>query len=505
MNFRIEPDFAEFSRQREGGRVVPLWAEAVADTETPVSAFAKLGPAAPSFLFESAEINDLVGRYSFVGCGARLMLRGSGREVTVTEGEKQTTYTVEDDPLAEMERILARYPAASVPELPGCWGGAVGYLAYDAIRWIEPTIGPPPTDTLGVPDCFFVIPENILIFDHRQRRFRIVTTVFSTDGGNEAAYAAARTRLETVFRRLQTPLALPPLHPEHHEDPSGIVSNTTQERFHEMVATAQEFIRAGDAFQLVLSQRFSVPFSGDALDLYRALRFVNPSPYMFCLRCGDGLDLVGSSPEVHVRLTGELVEIRPIAGTRRRGADAEEDAALAADLLADEKERAEHLMLVDLARNDVGRIARPGSVEVSDFMTIERYSHVMHIVSHVSGQLAGGRSAFDVMRATFPAGTVSGAPKVRAMQIINDLETHKRCVYAGAVGYFRFDGDSDSCIALRTVVLKDGVAHVQAGAGVVADSTPEGEYQETVNKARAALRAVSLARSLPGQSKPEEV
>jgi anthranilate synthase component 1 len=497
MSFRVEPGFPEFCAQRAGGRVVPLWAEAVSDAETPVSAFAKLGSAAPSFLFESAEINDLVGRYSFVGSGARLILQGRGREVTVIEGDRRQVYEVDDDPLAEMERILARYPAAPVPELPGCWGGAVGYLSYDAIRWIEPTTGAPPPDSLGVPDCFFVIPENILIFDHRQRRFRIVTTVLATDGDDETAYEVARTRLETVFHRLQTPCSLHALHPVPQEDPPGITSNTTRERFHKMVHTAQEYIRAGDAFQLVLSQRFSVPYAGDALDLYRALRFVNPSPYMFCLRCGDGLDLIGSSPEVHVRLTGDLVEIRPIAGTRPRGATAEEDAALAEDLLADEKERAEHLMLVDLARNDVGRIAEPGTVEVSDFMTIERYSHVMHIVSHVSGQLAGERSAFDVMRATFPAGTVSGAPKVRAMQIINDLEANKRCVYAGAVGYFRFDGDSDSCIALRTVVLKDGTAHVQAGAGVVADSTPEGEYQETVNKARAALRAVSLAQTLP--------
>jgi anthranilate synthase component 1 len=261
-----------------------------------------------------------------------------------------------------------------------------------------------------------------------------------------------------------------------------------------MVHRAHEYIRSGDIFQIVLAQRFETEFHDDALDLYRALRFVNPSPYMFCLRCPGGYSLVGSSPEVHVRLTGDLVEIRPIAGTRRRGATVEEDNTNADDLMADPKECAEHLMLVDLARNDVGRIAEYGSVKVTDFMTIERYSHVMHIVSHVSGKLAGGRSAFDVMRATFPAGTVSGAPKVRAMQILNELEKSKRCSYSGAVGYFGFDGNHDSCIALRTVLLKDGKAYVQSGGGVVADSTPEGEYQETLNKAMAGMRAIDRAR-----------
>ena len=261
-----------------------------------------------------------------------------------------------------------------------------------------------------------------------------------------------------------------------------------------MVEKAQEYILAGDIFQIVPSQRFETAFPGDALDLYRALRFVNPSPYMFCLRCPGGYSLVGSSPEVHVRLTDSLVEIRPIAGTRRRGETPEADAANAEDLLGDPKERAEHLMLVDLARNDVGRIAEFGSVKVSDFMTVEKYSHVMHIVSHVSGKLAGGRSAYDVMRATFPAGTVSGSPKVRAMQIINELEKSKRCSYAGAVGYFGFDGNLDSCIALRTVLLKGGRAYVQSGGGVVADSTAEGEYQETVNKAMAGMRAIDRAR-----------
>ena len=507
MSFSVFPSEADFPVARESSdgrlRVVPVWAEAVSDCETPISAFAKLGSEAPSFLFESAEINDLVGRYSFVGTGARWTLTGCGRQVTFTPGgdtTKASTYEVADDPLREIERLLARTPAERHPELPGCWGGAVGFISYDAIRWIEPSVGAPPPDDLGAPDCFFVVPESILIFDHRARRYRVVTTVLPEDGDHADAYAAARERIAAVLEKLSHPVALPPLHPADLTDPEEVTSNTKKEDFLRMVTEAQEFIRAGDVFQIVLSQRFQTPFSGNALDLYRALRFINPSPYMFCLRCGDGLALVGSSPEVHVRLTGDLVEIRPIAGTRPRGQTPDEDAALAEELLADAKERAEHLMLVDLARNDVGRIARPGTVQVSDFMTIERYSHVMHIVSHVTGRLAGGRNGFDVLRATFPAGTVSGAPKVRAMEIINQFERGKRGVYSGAVGYFRFDGDTDSCIALRTVVLKDGIAHAQAGAGIVADSTPDGEFQETANKARAALRAVNLAASVSQKS-----
>jgi anthranilate synthase component 1 len=282
--------------------------------------------------------------------------------------------------------------------------------------------------------------------------------------------------------------------PEVTGEPSDVRCNTTREEYFAMVEAGKEFIRAGDIFQFVPSQRFEMEFDGSAMDLYRSLRVVNPSPYLFCLRLEEGFSLVGSSPEVHVRVTGRKVEIRPIAGTRKRGETPDEDNSLEADLLADPKERAEHLMLVDLARNDVGRIAEFSSVVVSDFMSVERYSHVMHIVSHVTGELAEGRSAFDVMRATFPAGTVSGSPKVRAMQIINSLEKSKRCVYAGAVGYFGFDGNLDSCIALRTIVLKDGVAYVQSGGGVVADSTPEGEYQESQNKAMAAMRAIDRAK-----------
>ena len=341
---------------------------------------------------------------------------------------------------------------------------------------------------------FFMVTEVVVAFDHRQRRIRIVVNAFPEKENPAAAYEAACERIRGILESLAKPIAFEPIFTESTPSAAPSTSNTTREEYHAMVHRAHEYIRSGDIFQIVLAQRFETEFHDDALDLYRALRFVNPSPYMFCLRCPGGYSLVGSSPEVHVRLTGDLVEIRPIAGTRRRGATIEDDNANADDLMADPKERAEHLMLVDLARNDVGRIAEYGSVKVTDFMTIERYSHVMHIVSHVSGKLAGGHSAFDVMRATFPAGTVSGAPKVRAMQILNELEKSKRCSYSGAVGYFGFDGNHDTCIALRTVLLKDGKAFVQSGGGVVADSTPEGEYQETVNKAMAGMRAIDRAR-----------
>ncbi len=493
----LTPTRAEFAEQAAKARVIPVSCEIVADGDTPVSAFAKLGSSAPSFLLESAEQSDQVGRFSFLGFGARATFTARGKSITISEHGTSRSFDAGRDPLDELEKWMAAYRIPNRPDLPPFLGGAVGYLAYDSVRWFEPTIPPAPKDELAIPDMFFLVTESVVIFDHRKRRMKIVANAFLDHTDAETTYDAATARISDILAALARPLAFDPLFTESVHAPSDARSNTSREEYHAMVLKAQEYIRAGDIFQIVPSQRFETDFSGDALDLYRALRFVNPSPYMFCLRCPDGFSLVGSSPEVHVRLTGDLVEIRPIAGTRRRGETSEEDAANAKELLNDPKERAEHLMLVDLARNDVGRIAEFGSVVVSDFMTVERYSHVMHIVSHVSGKLAGGRSAYDVMRATFPAGTVSGSPKVRAMQIINEIEKGKRCSYAGAVGYFGFDGNLDSCIALRTVLLKDGRAYVQSGGGVVADSTPEGEYQETVTKAMAARRAIDRARSSP--------
>lgn len=490
----VTPSRSAFLEKAATDRVVPVMCEIVADGDTPVSAFAKLCGEAPSFLLESAEQKDQTGRFSFLGLGARATFTATGKTLTLTENGISRTFETDRDPLDELEKWMAPYRTEFEPSLPLFHGGAVGYLSYDCIRWFEPTIPPAPKDELGIPDMFFMVTECVVAFDHRQRRIRIVANAFPDKENPAAAYEAACERIRGVLESLSKPLAFEPIFTESTPAAAPSTSNTTREEYHAMVHRAHEYIRSGDIFQIVLAQRFETEFHDDALDLYRALRFVNPSPYMFCLRCPGGYSLVGSSPEVHVRLTGDLVEIRPIAGTRRRGVTVEEDNANADDLMADPKERAEHLMLVDLARNDVGRIAEYGSVKVTDFMTIERYSHVMHIVSHVSGKLAGGRSAFDVMRATFPAGTVSGAPKVRAMQILNELEKSKRCSYSGAVGYFGFDGNHDSCIALRTVLLKDGKAFVQSGGGVVADSTPEGEYQETLNKAMAAMRAIDRAR-----------
>ena len=490
----VTPSRSAFLEKAATDRVVPVMCEIVADGDTPVSAFAKLCGEAPSFLLESAEQKDQTGRFSFLGFGARATFTATGKTLTLTENGISRTFETDRDPLDELEKWMAPYRTEFDPSLPLFHGGAVGYLSYDCIRWFEPTIPPAPKDELGIPDMFFMVTEVVVAFDHRQRRIRIVVNAFPEKENPAAAYEAACERIRGILESLAKPIAFEPIFTESTPAAAPSTSNTTREEYHAMVHRAHEYIRSGDIFQIVLAQRFETEFHDDALDLYRALRFVNPSPYMFCLRCPGGYSLVGSSPEVHVRLTGDLVEIRPIAGTRRRGATVQEDNANADDLMADPKERAEHLMLVDLARNDVGRIAEYGSVKVTDFMTIERYSHVMHIVSHVSGKLAGGRSAFDVMRATFPAGTVSGAPKVRAMQILNELEKSKRCSYSGAVGYFGFDGNHDTCIALRTVLLKDGKAFVQSGGGVVADSTPEGEYQETLNKAMAGMRAIDRAR-----------
>jgi anthranilate synthase component 1 len=340
----------------------------------------------------------------------------------------------------------------------------------------------------------FMIMSLVVVFDHRYRRVKIVANVFLDDHENAAtAYAAAQRRIEEALAKLASPARLPLIDAQKPVSRAPMRSNTTREEFEANVRQAKEHIRAGDAFQIVLSQRFETDFAGDPLKLYRCLRLVNPSPYMFCLRFGDSFSLVGSSPELHVRVTDDIAEVRPIAGTRPRGATPEEDAANAAELLADPKERAEHVMLIDLARNDLGRVAETGSVRVTEQMVVERYSHVMHLGSHVVARLQKDKTAFDAMRATFPAGTVSGAPKIRAMQIINELETKKRGCYAGAVGYFGFDGALDCCIALRSIVLKDQRAYLQAGAGIVADSDPASEYQETVNKAMAMMTAISRA------------
>jgi len=490
----LKPGREEFRKMARYGNLIPVYTELVADAETPVSAFSKIDEGGYSFLLESAEHIDHGGRYSFVGSNPRVVFKSRGRKVTVIEQGVAREFETEGDPLAELQKLMARYIPVPAPYLPRFAGGAVGYLGYDMVRFFEPTIGEPPPDDLQLPESVFMVAETLLIFDHQLRRLQVLANALIENEDADAAYDAAVRAIQGVLRQLDKPVRLPLINVHRQPQPVSPASNTTREEYHRMVEQAHEFIHAGDIFQVVPSQRFETEYTGDPLTLYRCLRFVNPSPYLFCLKFGGEFALVGSSPEVHVRTMNGNVEIRPIAGTRRRGNTPEQDNANATELLADPKERAEHLMLVDLARNDVGRIANFGSVQVTDFMTIERYSHVMHIVSNVVGRLHPDKNAYDVMRATFPAGTVSGSPKVRAMQIINQLEKNKRGTYAGAVGYFGFDGNSDSCIALRTIALKGGKAYVQAGGGVVADSTPEGEYQETVNKAMGMMRAIERAK-----------
>jgi len=485
----------DFMSEAASYPVVPVWMELVADSETPLSLLAKLGDKEPSFLLESAEQSDLVGRYSFVGSGARIVIESRGNKISISDRKGLIKSWEAGDPLKELQSLMEGYQCRIHPELPGFTGGAVGYLGYDAVRRFETSVTPAPLDDLELPEMLFLVADTVVIFDHKRRSIKIVACAFPGELGAEASRVEAICRIQAMMVKISSASSLLPFAPKTKSIHLPVTSNMSRETFENAVTASKEYIRAGDIFQIVLSQRFSIPYAGDPVHLYRALRFINPSPYMFCLRLPGGFSLVGSSPEVHVKVADGAVTIRPIAGTRRRGETAEADEALRLELLNDPKERAEHLMLVDLARNDIGRISTFGSVRLTDFMSVERYSHVMHIVSNVVGELAGGHSPLDVLRATFPAGTVSGSPKVRAMQIISSLEPTSRGAYAGAVGYLGFDGQFDSCIALRTVLLKAGVAYVQAGAGVVADSTPEAEFEETVNKARGVVRAIELAAS----------
>lgn len=488
----LNPSLDEFLRLAAHGNVVPVFAEFVADAETPVSAFQKLCSGGYSFLFESTEKNDVSGRFSFVGTEPRVVIWSYDRQIRLLEHGRERLFETSTNPLDEVSKLLGGYRFVGRAELPRFAGGAVGFLGYDAVNFFEQTVSVASKDELRLPEMLFMITSNLLIFDHRLRSLKIVVNTFLEDGTPEAAYGRAAQSINAIVRKLAQPADLPLILIKNEEAPPPR-SNFRREEFERAVERAKEYIRAGDIFQVVLSQRFEANFTGDPLDFYRCLRFINPSPYMFCLNCGDEFALVGSSPEMHVRLAGDTIEIRPIAGTRPRGATPSEDEANARELLADPKERAEHIMLVDLARNDVGRVAEFGSVRVTEFMSIERYSHVMHIVSNVNAQLRAGCDGFDLIKATFPAGTVSGAPKIRAMQIISELEKTRRGCYAGAVGYVGFDGNVDSCIVLRSAALKDGKAYFQAGAGIVADSDPHREYEETVNKARAMMQAVALA------------
>jgi anthranilate synthase component I len=497
---QIFPDRPTFLKLAQQGNVIPVYADLMADFETPVSAYAKLRGHGPAYLLESVEGGENLSRYSFIGCRPRKIFACGPQTTEIIEtGKPAQTVPTPADPLALLEAELRRYRPVKLPGLPRFTGGAVGFISYEYITRIEPTVPAAPKDELKVPLTYFMLSDALLIFDRAKQTLRLCVNAHvqgdASTGSAQAAgaaYAAAEAELRELFEIFQQPRALAPaplVTTPQIDIPPG---NFTRPAFEKMVDDTKEYIRAGDIIQVVPSQRFTRPFTKSPLDLYRALRTVNPSPYLFILDTGD-FAIVGASPEVHVRLTDGLVEIRPLAGTRKRGATYDEDLALERDLLTDDKERAEHLMLVDLARNDIGRVCKFGSIQVPEFMIVERYSHVMHIVSQVEGQIAPDKTAFDLMRATFPAGTVSGAPKIRAMQIIAEQEPVQRGFYAGALGYFGYDGNLDSCIMLRTALLKDGKIYIQAGAGIVADSDPVAEYQETINKASALFKAATLA------------
>jgi anthranilate synthase component 1 len=494
MHPRLSISRESFRELAHHGNLIPIYREIIADMETPVSAFQKIDTGDHSFLFESVEKGGKFARYSFLGASPQLIFIARGHTITQREGADERTYTVAHDCLRELEHLMAGYRPVPVEGLPLFFGGAVGYLGFEAVTQFEPTVPRAKKDDLGVPDAYFFITDTLLIFDHLERRIKIVANAHVADPTHaDAAYDEAARKIEELETRLARAVPGRVLPVFTNVEPLEPAVNMTRDAYVKMTEAMQEYIRAGDIFQVVPSQRFEVPFDAPAIHLYRALRLINPSPYMFTLKLGD-MVLVGSSPELHVRCEEGRVQIRPIAGTRPRGATPEDDERLAKELLADPKERAEHVMLVDLARNDVGRVCNFKTVSVTDFMITERYSHVMHIVSNVEGELTPGHSAYDVMRATFPAGTVSGSPKIRAMQIIAEGEPTCRGTYAGAVGYFSFSGNLDSCIAIRTVLLKDGKAYLQAGGGLVADSTPLGEYEESVNKAKAGMKALAMAK-----------
>ena len=516
----------EFLKLAAQGNLIPVTRRVLADFETPLSAYLKIRGQGESFLFESVEGGEHLGRYSFVGCNPRAVIKQTGNQVEVIEngkvvggfeicrtgvapvsnqnetaqaeqnnGNRQDACPTVKDGLEVVERVMKKYRAVAVQGLPRFTGGAVGFIGYEVIHDVEPVVPRPPQDDLKTPVIYFLVADQLLVFDRVQQTITILVNAILDDAENPAdAYENAVGEIERLVSLLEQPSDHRAVTVTGDAPPVAFESNQTQEKFFANVEASKKYITAGDIIQVVGSQRFSAPVKASPLDVYRAVRSINPSPYMFLLEL-DGFSLVGASPEIHVRCEEGKVEIRPIAGTRRRGKTEEEDAALEKELLADPKERAEHVMLVDLARNDIGRVCDFGSVQVKEMMIIERYSHVMHIVTQVEGKLSAGKTAYELMRATFPAGTVSGAPKIRAMQIISELEQTARGPYAGCVGYFSFNGNLDTCITLRTALIKDGRIYVQAGGGWVNDSTPDGEYQETVNKSMALRKAVALAEN----------
>ena len=477
----------------EQANLIPIYRQLVSDTLTPVSAWYKLDKSDASFLFESVVGGEKVGRYSFLGSHPFLEIEAYEDQVLLRKQNEKEERIVCDDPLLMLQNLLDEYRSLHLPGLPRFCGGAVGYAGYDIVRYTE-HLPHPPQDDRKLPDLHFGFYDRMVIFDHINKTVLVVAHAWTNQGDLKAAYDSACSRIDQLCEELQSSELSLSMQDIQVKGESNKAWNSTfnQQQFEQAVLKAQEYIRAGDIFQVVLSQRLQLESKASSLDIYRALRVINPSPFMFLLRTSHG-DLVGSSPEIMVRVEDRTTTIRPLAGTRKRGATEQEDRELAEDLLADPKERAEHVMLVDLGRNDVGRVAKYGTVSLSDVMVVERYSHVMHITSNVTGELLDHMTALDALRSGLPAGTVSGAPKVRAMEIIDELEPTRRGPYAGAVGYIDFTGNMDTCIALRTFVIQKENVFVQAGAGIVADSIPEAEYQETLNKAMGLLKAVEVA------------
>lgn len=484
------PDKEEFIKLAKRGNLVPVYREILADFETPLSAFTKIDRGSHSFLLESVEGGESLARYSFLGSAPSLVFSSKGRRITLTEGRISRNFITKDDPIEELRRILNGFKFVKVKGLPRFSGGLVGFLGYDMVRFLE-DVPDKNSDDLKLPDSVFMLTDTLLIFDHVDHKIKVVSNVH-IKGDPSKSYDEAVKKIESIIKHLKTPLPKTGSGFLKRKRPLKLKSNFTKREYEGIVKKAKGYVKRGDIIQAVLSQRLQAPIESHPFEIYRALRSINPSPYMYYLKLGD-FSLVGSSPEIMVRCEDGFIELRPIAGTRPRGASQGEDERLARDLLNDPKERAEHIMLVDLGRNDVGRVSEYKSVKVSELMTIEKYSHVMHIVSDVTGRLKKDCDTFDLIRATFPAGTVTGAPKVRAMEIIDELENIRRGPYAGSVGYFSFSGNLDSCITIRTILIKGGLAYIQAGAGIVADSKPEREYEETMNKAKALLRAIEMA------------
>lgn len=487
------PSFETFEKLAKKGNLIPIFREVLADMETPVSALMKLRSESHSFLLESVEGGEKWGRYTFLGSDPHIIFSVRGEDVLIQKKGNIERHKHGGDPLKFLKDLMERYQPVPVDGLPRFYGGAVGFLGYDMVRYLE-RLPAGTEDDLNADDAAFLITDTLMIFDNVRHTIKAVACAFTESREDLLAlYEESIKKIEELVRMVKAPLEKE-AHPQKAERNISLQSNMTPYEYKNMVKKAREFIVSGDIIQIVLSQRFQMRNGMDPIDLYRALRYINPSPYLFYLKIDD-LILIGSSPEVMVRLEEGNVELRPIAGTRRRGENEQEDRRLADELLQDPKERAEHIMLVDLGRNDLGRIARIGSVQVNQLMVVERYSHVMHLVSNIQAQLARGKDCFDVLKATFPAGTLSGAPKIRAMEIIDELEQTRRGPYGGAVGYFSFTGNMDLCITIRTIVVKDGKISIQVGAGIVADSDPDAEYEETVNKAEGMMQAIRLVAS----------